>query len=205
MTTFADNTRIFECFKVGTHTSMGGNTAEWTALDLEKITRNHHFLANKPPLVLGHPASDGPVYGEVNDLFVKNDILYAVAKCSTDLIDMVRKGLYKNVSCAFKSVPDLPGWSLRHIGFLGGATPAVQGLAPLAFAERYDATGAALCFAASSGSLSLGEYDFQPPIGWKVEHESMLFYKKIKQVAADCPSLSFAEAAGLAQKYLIEF
>jgi hypothetical protein len=130
----ADNTRIFECFKAGTHTTMGGQTAEWSFADLDRICNNYLYRTDRAPLVIGHPLTNGPAYGEVTELFHKRGGLYAVAKVGKELLELVKRGYYKHVSASFAHASGLPGWSLRHIGFLGATTSTKM---PTAFSRRH--------------------------------------------------------------------
>lgn len=204
-----DNTRIFECFKAGTHTSMGGMTKDWTFADLEQICKNYLYRTDRAPLVIGHPVANGPAYGEVTELFHKRGRLYAVAKVGKDLLDLVKRGYYKHVSASFippSGLPgwNLPGWNLRHIGFLGAHPPAVRGLAPLAFGEMTEAPGT-VCFAAATGANIAPPPPVTIPNGWTVTPEGWAFYERAREVHQACPALSFAEAASLAEKHILQF
>lgn len=200
----ADNTRIFECFKAGKHTSMGGQTAEWSFADLDRICNNYLYRADRAPLVIGHPLTNSPAYGEVTELFHKRGGLYAVAKVGKELLELVKRGYYKHVSASFAAAAGLPGWSLRHIGFLGAAPPAVKGMAPLAFSEMTEAPGT-VCFAAATGASIAPPPPIAIPEGWAVTPEGWALYERAREVHLACPGLSFAEAASLAEKHILQF
>lgn len=205
-----DNTRIFECFKIGRHVSMSGSVTEWGEADLERICSNYRYQLDPAPLVLGHPIDNAPAYGEVKELFHKRGVLYAVAACGQTLIDMVRAGRYKNVSASFMAAGTLPGWALRHIGFLGAHPPAVKGLVPLQFAELYQEMPASgvLCFAAPDvriGDPAAFAFGFNSPPGWEADPVSLHKFQCARQVHTDCPNLSFAEAASLAEQHFQKF
>ena len=200
----ADNTRIFECFKAGTHTSVGGKVTEWSFADLDQICKNYLYRTDRAPLVLGHPLANGPAYGEVSELFHKRGRLYAVAKVGKSLLEMVKSGYYKHVSASFEPAARLPGWNLRHIGFLGAHPPAVKGMAPLAFSEMIEAPGS-VCFAAPTGASVSPPAEICIPEGWTVTPEGWACYQRAREVHAACPRLSFAEAASLAEKYILSF
>ena len=198
----AGNTRIFECFKAGRHTSMGGMTKEWTAADLAQIATNYICSSDTVPLVIGHPLNNGPAYGEVTDVFQKRGVLYAVAKVGERLLGLVRGGRFKHVSASFmQAAGGRSGWQLRHIGFLGAVPPAVKGLAPLAFGEMLEAPGT-VCFAAPTGAGVSYPAPVAIPKGWSVTPEGWALYLQSRDVHADCPGLSFAEAASLAEKHI---
>jgi hypothetical protein len=198
------NTRIFECFRVGKHIAMNGLATQWGIADLDQIVRNY-AIQQPAPLCIGHPASDGPAFGEVKELFRKHGVLYAVAKCGDALINMVREGHYKHVSSAFKQ--GINGWSLRHIGFLGALPPAVKGLAPLQFAELMESVPGSLCFAENTGpqaGLVPALAPFQFPKGWEIDQAALPLFEKCREVQADCPNLSFAECASAVERHIFE-
>jgi len=200
----ADNTRIFECFKAGTHTSMGGKVTEWSHADLDRICKNYLYRIDRAPLVLGHPLANGPAYGEVSELFHKRGSLYAVAKVGKALLEMVKAGYYKHVSASFAPAARMPGWNLRHVGFLGATPPAVRGMAPLAFGEMTEAPGT-VCFAAPTGPAISYPAEIAIPKGWTVTPEGWACYLRAREVHAACPGLSFAEAASVAEKHILQF
>ncbi|WP_405118700.1 hypothetical protein [Pseudomonas leptonychotis] len=140
--------KVFQIFKAGSHTTMGGATLEFTERDLATTVAVYQPALKKAPLCLGHPADDGPSFGEVVGMFVKDRVLYAQARVGTKLTDLVRKGSYGPVSAAFHHPQHpnnpMPGtYYLRHVGFLGAIPPAVKGLTRPQFAELGDA----ICFA----------------------------------------------------------
>lgn len=200
----AENTRIFECFRAGRHTSMAGREMEFSVGDLEKICANYRHAKSKAPLVLGHPPDNLPAFGEVNDLFTRRGSLYAVAKVGEGLLNAVKQGYYKHVSAAFESASWLGnnGYSLRHIGFLGAHPPAVKGMAPLNFGEMVEPPGT-VCFAAPTGNGVRRRPDLVIPPGWHVSPEGWACYLRAAEVEAACPNLSFAECAMLAETYLL--
>ena len=196
------NTRIFQCFKAGTHTTMHGVKMEFTEADLQAIAANyqHRLAGETAPLVLGHPTTDAPAYGQVKELFVKQGVLYAVAEASERLISLVREKSYNTVSAAFNKAHLSGSWMLRHIGFLGAVQPAVKGLEPLAFSEC-DPTIGLIAFADPTGQLSSHLPAFKAPSGWDVSTERMALYNCIRQISADCPQIQFADAARLAEQH----
>ena len=118
----------FEIFKVGTHTSSNGTTKEYTLDHLNQIAQNHSEPA---PIVVGHPKDNSPAFGWIKNLFVKGESLFAeAADLVPEFIDLLKKKIYKNRSVSLKQNED-GTLSLNHVGFLGGALPAVKGLAEL--------------------------------------------------------------------------
>jgi hypothetical protein len=122
----------FEIFKTGTHTDSAGNTADWSEKDLDEIVSLYNPAVHEAPIVIGHPEHDSPAYGWIEKLKREGDKLLAKPKqLIEDFKGWVAKGLYKKVSIAL--YPDL---GLRHVGFLGGAPPAVKGLKQAAFGDQ---------------------------------------------------------------------
>jgi hypothetical protein len=83
------------------------------------------------PLVIGHPRTNDPAYGWVSALRRTGDVLQAkFAQVHQDVTNLVQEGRYKNVSISL-----FQDKTLRHVGLLGAAQPAVPGLQPVAFAN----------------------------------------------------------------------
>lgn len=133
--------RPLQIFKVGTHTASSGQTLTFSAADLAATAAAYNPATFEAPLVVGHPALDAPAYGWVKALAVVNGALEATPdQIDPQFAEWVEAGRYKKISAAFftPQAPSnpVPGvYSLRHVGFLGAAAPAVQGLRPAAFAS----------------------------------------------------------------------
>lgn len=124
----------FEVFKIGTHTSDKGITKDYTLDDLNFIAKSYNPEEDEAPIVVGHPVDNSPAYGWVSSLEVTPDgKLVADApdeKLQSDFLNAVKEGRYKK-----RSISLTPDGKLRHIGFLGGAAPAVKGLADIQFSQ----------------------------------------------------------------------
>jgi hypothetical protein len=124
----------FEIFKTGTHTSDKGLTKEYSLDDLNFIAQSYNPSEDEAPIVVGHPADNSPAYGWVSSLEVTEDgKLVADApddKLHPDFLNAVQEGRYKK-----RSISLTPDGKLRHVGFLGGAAPAVKGLADIQFSQ----------------------------------------------------------------------
>jgi len=130
MKNFKGLTDWFEIFRTGTWTDAAGNTREWTAADLDTIIANYDPNTEEAPLVIGHPETDSPAYGWVEGVKRVGEVLLAKGKnVVSEFEEMVKQGLFKKRSV--RLTPD--GTSLLHIGFLGAAAPAVQGLKNIGF------------------------------------------------------------------------
>ncbi len=139
--------RHIQIFKPGTHTAMGGDEISFSEDDVAAIAENYDAAVFAAPVVVGHPKVDAPAYGWVKGLQVVGGHLVAeLDEVDPDFAEAVSAGRYKKVSAAFygpanKSNPKSGAYYLRHVGFLGGAAPAVKGLKPVteaAFGEPAD-------------------------------------------------------------------
>ena len=118
-----------EVFKVGTHTDSAGRTRTYTAADLAHIAGTYDPAAHEAPNVVGHPATNAPAFGWVEQLRVAGDKLLAdFTQVPREFVEMVKAGLFKK-----RSISLFPDGRLRHVGWLGAAAPAVAGLKDVEF------------------------------------------------------------------------
>lgn len=128
-----------EVFRSGNHTDSQGNKRAYSDQDIQQIAQSYNKsvaadTSNEAPIVKGHPKTDDPALGWVEQLKVSGSKLLAKVKdIVPEFADEVRAGRYKKVSIAL-----YPTNLLRHIGFLGAVAPAVKGLKPVAFEEKTD-------------------------------------------------------------------
>lgn len=126
-----------EVFKSGLHKDSSGETNEFKDETLDKIAEMYNRKVKESstfeaPLVKGHPKTDAPAYGWIQKLKRRGNTLLAKLKdISPNLINEVKKGMYKKVSIAL--YPDL---MLRHVGLLGAMPPAVKGLKNVSFNSK---------------------------------------------------------------------
>jgi hypothetical protein len=135
-------TKFFKFFRAGTHTTMAGQELTFTESDLAMTAAYYPHQKEKAPLVLGHPANDGPALGTVQEVILKDACLFAKAEVSDELIQLVRSRQYIERSAAFWPPGDFRNpapniYYLRHIGFLGAMKPAIKGMGALAFSEYF--------------------------------------------------------------------
>jgi hypothetical protein len=128
-----DGTLTVEAFRVGTHTDSGGNTATWTEKDVKEIAeKGNAQLKDKPvPVVIGHPDDKAPAYGWVEKFkVVGNKVRAKLNQLNEAFVNGLKSGAYKG-----RSISLYDDNRVRHIGFLGGSQPAIEGLQPLKFEE----------------------------------------------------------------------
>lgn len=122
----------FEIFKAGKHTSDKGITKEYSIDDLNFIASSYDPKVHEAPIVIGHPKDNSPAYGWVESLWVQGEKLFAKAKdIVPEFLDALKSKLYKKRSISLDN-----NGKLRHVGFLGGAVPAVKGLTDLQFSDH---------------------------------------------------------------------
>lgn len=125
-----------EIFKTGKHTDSQGNEREWNEKDLDTIVSKYNPSEHEAPVVIGHPTNDAPAYGWVEALKRDGSTLYAkVKQLVPEFVNAVKAGMYKK-----RSISLYPDLSLKHIGFLGAAPPAIKGLADVKFSAGDNAT-----------------------------------------------------------------
>ncbi len=123
----------FEIFRTGSWTSDKGITKEYTEADLDKIIENYNS-EDPAPIVIGHPTTNAPAYGWVESLKRIGDRLIAVPKqLNEKFVDLVKNGAFKK-----RSISITPELKLNHIGFLGAAAPAVEGLSEIQFSQEIE-------------------------------------------------------------------
>ena len=127
-----DETKWIDIGKTGTWIAKNGEEVTFTEDDLDAIAAAYNPEEREAPLVLGHPEDDDPAYGWTTRLRRVGEILQAKFKQVPEALkEAVIKGHYKKISMAL--FPDKK--TLRHIGLLGAAQPAIPGLKPVSFTD----------------------------------------------------------------------
>ncbi|MCG9057582.1 hypothetical protein LH452_01255 [Laribacter hongkongensis] len=195
--------KLFQIFRAGTFTSMGGTSLSFSEDDLRMTAAAYDRQRRAAPLVVGHPEDDKPVYGQVIGLFVKDGGLYAQAFADADLETLVKSGRYRKVSASFfmphSSDNPTPGaYGLRHVGFLGAMPPAVKGMADPVFAESANH----LCFSEGFNLPEPATADFAEFFSQSLAPGRMALHQLALDYQQACPALSYMEAATLADRVL---
>ncbi|MCM2291085.1 hypothetical protein NAC44_01920 [Allorhizobium sp. BGMRC 0089] len=134
-------TARIEVFRPGTFQPMEGDALTYTAADLKAVADAYDPATAPAPVVVGHPSTDAPAYAWATgfDYDASEGRLYAtVGEIDPAFSEAVKAGRYKKVSLSFfrpdHAANPVPGtWYPKHIGFLGGAAPAVSGLKNVQF------------------------------------------------------------------------
>ncbi len=120
-----------DIFRAGTHRDSAGRERAWSADDLDGVVAAHE-QGDPAPVVVGHPETDAPAWGWIDALRRTGDRLQArLRDLDPAFREAVEAGRYTGRSVALQDGGD--GFRLQHLGFLGGAAPAVSGLAPTQF------------------------------------------------------------------------
>lgn len=121
--------------KVGTWTAKNGNQVELTNVDFDAIVAAYNPTDREAPLVFGHPEDNAPAYGWATRFRRLGDFLQARFKQVPESVrQLVDAGHYKHVSLSL--MPDKK--TVRHVGLLGAAQPAVPGLGSVQFSDGDD-------------------------------------------------------------------
>ncbi|MDR2504313.1 MAG: phage protease [Deltaproteobacteria bacterium] len=117
--------------RAGTFQDSQGREHTFTEADLETIRAGYDPAISEAPLVFGHPKDNAPAYGWVSALKTEGEKLLAqFARVPAEVKNLVQDGRYRYVSMSLS--PDKR--RLLHVGLLGAAAPAIDGLGPVAFA-----------------------------------------------------------------------
>jgi len=137
-----ENAPRINIFKPGRFTAVDGQQVEFSLADLEASALAYDAALDPAPLVVGHPKLDAPAWGWVKGLKVEDGRLVAEPEnIEPAFAEAVRSRRYPKVSASFyppahPSNPKPGSFYLKHVGFLGGAAPAVKGLGLVHFAEE---------------------------------------------------------------------
>jgi len=131
--------------QAGTYRDLHGNTVEIGAELMRALADSYDERLYAAPVVIGHPQHDSPRYGTVVEpRHTGADMDVGLTQLDPAFVDAHRAGRYPQRSLSFwpaahpsNPTPGRP--YIRHLGFLGGAPPAIKGLRPAELAA--DAEG----------------------------------------------------------------
>ena len=120
--------------RTGRWRDANGRDVDVTEAKLDGIVEAYG-KSDPAPLVVGHPPLDAPAWGWIESVRRTGDRLQAKFRdVAPEFRAAVEAGRYTGRSIALK------GDQLRHVGFLGGRAPAVDGLSPTQFGSKADET-----------------------------------------------------------------
>lgn len=112
-----------EIFRAGKQTDSTGNTYNWQVSDLEQIVKNYQHV----PVVIGHPKTDSPAWGWTSQIRRNgNSLEVKLTDLAAEFVEGVKNRRWPNRSVRLIKKGD--NYQLAHIGFLGAAPPAIEGM-----------------------------------------------------------------------------
>lgn len=168
----------FEIFRTGTHTSLNGQSKNFSESDLDTIAESYNPSEHEAPIVIGHPETNAPAYGWIEKLKRIGDRLVAFPKqVSNEFSELVKSGAFKK-----RSISITPDLKLNHVGFLGAAAPAVKGLKDVEFADNPDEQNFA--------SFELDSLELDPSVVNSLQEQPALYNEAIQSKRSEDPDLS---------------
>lgn len=123
-----------EFLKPGAFVDGHGQKVDITSKMIDEVYETYDPNIFEAPVVIGHPRHNDPAFGWVQQLAKGGGRLTATAEPASPIFTTwLNQKLYKKISASLfppnvSSNPHPGKWSLRHIGFLGAAAPAIPGL-----------------------------------------------------------------------------
>ena len=146
--------------RTGTFKDSSGTEHTFTEQDLENIRAAFDPKKSEAALVFGHPKDSDPAFGWVRELRNQGGILSARFAGVPDKVkQLVEEGRYRYVSMSL--APDKK--RLLHVGLLGAAAPAIDGLGQVSFKEADD--GITINFSTNGDGNSMSAEEMQKRIG----------------------------------------
>jgi len=137
-----DLTPWIDIARTGTFQDSNGREHTFTEADLEAIRAGYDPAKSEAPLVFGHPKDNAPAFGWLHALKREGEKLLAqFAHVPAQVKKLVHDRRYRYVSMSLS--PDKR--RILHIGLLGAAAPAIDGLEPV----EMNTDGITINFAAS--------------------------------------------------------
>ena len=152
----SDKTFRIAIARTGHFTDSQGRPQSFSEADLDAIAASYDPAKLEAPLVFGHPAASDPSFGWVKSVQREGGKLFAqLAQVPDSVRKLVQDGRYKYVSMSL--MPDRK--TLRHVGLLGAAVPAIDGLGPVSLSGDSDAV--TINFAQGDGTMTVEELQAQ--------------------------------------------
>ncbi len=169
--TNAAASRKVEVFRPGTFRAMNGHNYSFSEADVANMASGYDAEKAPAPVVVGHPKHDDPAFGwakgfEINEA---GTLVAELGELAPEFVSAVEEGRYRKVSMKFfpPEAPNNPNpgnYYPRHIGFLGGAAPAVSGLDPGGAACPRPSQPVCHGFYKTGRSLTMARFTYHGPV-----------------------------------------
>jgi hypothetical protein len=125
--------------RVGKFKDADGVERDLSKKFLTDVVENYNASEHEAPAVVGHPSNDAPAQGWVSNVRLNGDALEAqFADTDDDFESAVGAGRFKKRSASFylkTKDAQITTPTIKHVGFLGAAKPALKGMRDIQFAE----------------------------------------------------------------------
>jgi hypothetical protein len=154
----SDKNPWIEIARTGAFRDSQGRPHTFTEADLDAISAGYDPARGEAPLVFGHPKDSDPAFGWVSALKREGKKLFARFAHVPEIVkNLVQDRRYRYVSMSLS--PDKK--RLLHVGLLGAAAPAIDGLAPVSLSSE----GITINFSAQESGGSMNPEELQRQIG----------------------------------------
>lgn len=180
--------------KAGTFTAKNGQDVTLTREDLDAIAAGYNPGIREAPLVFGHPDTDHPAFGwasswrtvrEQRDGVMEHVLQARFRQVPQEVVDLVRQGHFKKVSLSL--MPDKR--TVRHVGLLGAAQPAVPGLKSVSMGSAENAIDIELANPAGPGPHTKTQEENMPKTVEQLELELAAEKEKTKALTDEVAKL----------------
>lgn len=180
--------------KAGTFTASSGQDVTLTREDLDAIAAGYNPAQREAPLVFGHPDTDHPAFGwasswrtttEPRDGKMEHVLQARFRQVPEAVVDLVRKGHFKKVSLSLMRDKR----TVRHVGLLGAAQPAVPGLKSVSMGAAEGAIDIELANPAGPGPHTKKQEDNMPKTVEQLEVELAAEKEKTKALTDEVAKL----------------
>lgn len=116
--------------RTGTFRDSNGRPHTFTTSDFDQLKAGYNPESTRAALCFGHPKDSDPAFGWIQNLKREGERFFArFARVPAEVQKLVDDGRYENVSMSLS--PDKK--RILHVGLLGAAAPAIDGLGPVSF------------------------------------------------------------------------
>lgn len=166
--------------RTGSFTDSQGRPQAFSESDLDTIASSYDPKKLEAPLVFGHPRDNEPAFGWVTSLQREGRKLFAqFAQVPDTVRQLVNDGRYRYVSMSL--MPDRK--RLRHVGLLGAAVPAIEGLGAVSLSGCDDSI--TVDFATTTGDVNMPTMEELQAKVTALESENAALKQKLAETEKD--------------------